>query len=156
MSRTMRVDGKFGGSIDGTGGADLAGISDQGGGGRMSRLRRGLDHRGQPRPVPVAGGLPRTDPQGLRLGTAVAVAFARNPMTVATIANDRQARIAPVGASMISSSLQSASTCPRATPGIGPPGATPHPRRLGQAHRWDVPSRTAGRYFGFGPWGYLL
>ena len=29
MSRTMRVDGNIGGSIDGTGGADLAGISDQ-------------------------------------------------------------------------------------------------------------------------------
>jgi hypothetical protein len=34
--------------------------------------------------------LPPTDRQGLRLGTAIAVAVARNPMTVATIAKDLQ------------------------------------------------------------------
>jgi hypothetical protein len=150
----MRVDGNIGGSIDGTGGADLAGISDQvAAAERVGYAGVWTTEVSRDPFLPLLLAADRS--RRLTLGTAVAVAFARNPMTVATIANDLQARIAPVGASMISSSLQSASSSPRATPGIGPPDATPHPRRLAQAHRWDVPSRTAGRYFGLGPWGYL-
>jgi probable F420-dependent oxidoreductase len=90
MSSTMRVDGNIGGSIDGTGGADLAGISDQ----VAAAERVGYDgvwttEVSRDPFLPLLLAADRS--QGLTLGTAVAIAFARNPMTVATIANDLQA-----------------------------------------------------------------
>jgi probable F420-dependent oxidoreductase len=86
----VRVDANIGGSIDGTGGADLVGIADQ----VAVAERLGYDgvwttevSRDPFLPLVLAADRSRE----LALGTAVAVAFARNPMTVATVANDLQA-----------------------------------------------------------------
>ena len=85
----MRVDGNIGGAIDGTGGGDLAGIAEQVG----AAERVGYDgvwttevSRDPFLPLLLAADRSRT----LTLGTAIAVAFARNPMTVAATANDLQ------------------------------------------------------------------
>ena len=85
----MRVDGNIGGAIDGTGGGDLAGIAEQ----VAAAERVGYDgvwttevSRDPFLPLLLAADRSRT----LTLGTAVAVAFARNPMTVAALANDLQ------------------------------------------------------------------
>ncbi|MFJ8816591.1 TIGR03617 family F420-dependent LLM class oxidoreductase [Amycolatopsis thermoflava] len=83
----MRVDGNIGGAIDGTAGADLADIREQ-----VDLAERvGYDglwstevSRDPFLPLLAAAGQSET----LQLGTAVAVAFARNPMTTATVAND--------------------------------------------------------------------
>jgi probable F420-dependent oxidoreductase len=85
----MRVDGNIGGATDGTGGGDLAGIADQ----VAAAERVGYDgiwttevSRDPFLPLLLAASQSGT----LTLGTAVAVAFARNPMTVAMLANDLQ------------------------------------------------------------------
>ena len=85
----MRVDGNIGGGIDGTGGGDLAGIAEQ----VAAAGRVGYDgvwttevSRDPFLPLLLAAGQSRT----LTLGTGVAVAFARNPMTLAMVANDLQ------------------------------------------------------------------
>ena len=85
----MRVDGNIGGGIDGTGGAELSGIAAQVG----AAERIGYDgvwttevSRDPFLPLLLAADRSST----LTLGTAVAVAFARNPMTLAMVANDLQ------------------------------------------------------------------
>jgi probable F420-dependent oxidoreductase len=83
----MLVDGNIGGSIDGTGGGDLAVIADQVAGAE----RVGYDgvwttEVSRDPFLPLLLAVERS--RGLQVGTAVAVAFARNPMTVATVAND--------------------------------------------------------------------
>jgi probable F420-dependent oxidoreductase len=83
----VRVDGNIGGSIDGTQGADLATLADQ-----VDLAERvGLDgvwstEVGRDPFLPLALAAQRSS--RLDVGTAVAVAFARNPMTVAVTAND--------------------------------------------------------------------
>ncbi|MCW2616737.1 MAG: luciferase family protein [Frankiales bacterium] len=85
----MKVDGNIGGAVDGTGGADLIGLNEQ-----VAQARRvDLDgvwttevSRDPFLPLLLAA---QQDPD-LTVGTAVAVAFARNPMTTATVANDLQ------------------------------------------------------------------
>jgi probable F420-dependent oxidoreductase len=85
----MLVDGNIGGSIDGTDGGDLTALTDQ-----VSRAERvGFDgvwstEVGRDPFLPLA--LAAQQSTSLGLGTAVAVAFARNPMTVATTAHDLQ------------------------------------------------------------------
>jgi probable F420-dependent oxidoreductase len=81
------VDGNIGGSIDGTGGADLAVIADQ----VAAADRIGYDgvwstevSRDPFLPLLLAADRSTR----LQLGTAVAVAFARNPMSMAAVAND--------------------------------------------------------------------
>ncbi|HEX9831968.1 MAG TPA: TIGR03617 family F420-dependent LLM class oxidoreductase, partial [Mycobacterium sp.] len=83
----MKVDGNIGGSIDGTGGADLGVLADQ----IASAQRIGYDgiwstevSRDPFLPLLLAA----EKSTSLQLGTAVAVAFARSPMTMATAAND--------------------------------------------------------------------
>lgn len=83
----MQVDGNIGGSIDGTGGADFGVITEQ----IAAAERVGFDgvwstevSRDPFLPLLVAAEKSST----LLLGTAVAVAFARNPMTMAAVAND--------------------------------------------------------------------
>ncbi|WP_370500412.1 LLM class F420-dependent oxidoreductase [Mycolicibacterium sp. jd] len=83
----MHVDGNFGGSIDGTGGADLTVLADQ----IATAERIGYDgiwstevSRDPFLPLMLAADRSAS----LQLGTAVAVAFARSPMTMATVAND--------------------------------------------------------------------
>jgi probable F420-dependent oxidoreductase len=85
----MRVDGNIGGGIDGTGGGDLTGIDEQ----VAAAERVGYDgvwttevSRDPFLPLLLAAGQART----LTLGTAITVAFARNPMTLAMVANDLQ------------------------------------------------------------------
>lgn len=83
----MYVDTNIGGSIDGTEGADLAALDDQ-----LATARHiGFDgvwstevSRDPFLPLILAA---HQAPK-LRIGTAVAVAFARSPMTMATVAND--------------------------------------------------------------------
>ncbi|MCV7229994.1 TIGR03617 family F420-dependent LLM class oxidoreductase [Mycolicibacterium komossense] len=83
----MYIDANIGGSIDGTGGADLAGLTAQ------VAVAERIGHDGvwttevsrDPfLPLAVAAEKSAT----LQLGTAVAVAFARNPMSMAVVAND--------------------------------------------------------------------
>jgi probable F420-dependent oxidoreductase len=81
------VDGNIGGSIDGTGGADRAVLAAQ----LAAAERVGFDgvwstevSRDPFLPLTFAADHTRT----LQLGTAVAVAFARSPMTMAVAAND--------------------------------------------------------------------
>lgn len=83
----MQVDGNFGGSIDGTGGADLGVLAEQVG----LAERIGFDGiwstevaRDPFLPLVIAA----EKSTRLQLGTAVAVAFARSPMTMAVVAND--------------------------------------------------------------------
>ncbi|MBJ7337564.1 LLM class F420-dependent oxidoreductase [Mycolicibacterium sp.] len=83
----MDVDGNFGGSIDGTGGADLSTLADQ----VAEAERIGYDglwstevSRDPFLPLALAAAWSPT----VRIGTAVAVAFARNPMSMAVVAND--------------------------------------------------------------------
>ncbi|MCX2932379.1 LLM class F420-dependent oxidoreductase [Mycobacterium sp. CVI_P3] len=83
----MYVDSNIGGSIDGTGGADLAILDEQ----ITAAERVGFDgiwstevSRDPFLPLLLAADRSRT----MQLGTAVAVAFARNPMTTAMVAND--------------------------------------------------------------------
>ncbi|MCV7054306.1 LLM class F420-dependent oxidoreductase [Mycolicibacterium gilvum] len=83
----MHVDGNFGGSIDGTGGADLAILAEQ----IASAERVGFDgiwstEVSRDPFLPLLLAADRSE--SLQLGTAVAVAFARSPMTMATVAND--------------------------------------------------------------------
>jgi len=83
----MRVDGNIGGSIDGTGGADLSVLVEQ----VTAAEAIGFDGvwstevaRDPFLPLVIAAERSTT----LQLGTAVAVAFARSPMTMAVVAND--------------------------------------------------------------------
>lgn len=83
----MHVDGNIGGSIDGTGGADLGVLAEQ----VEAAERIGFDGiwstevaRDPFLPLVIAAEKSGT----LQLGTAVAVAFARSPMTTAVVAND--------------------------------------------------------------------
>lgn len=85
----MLIDGNIGGSIDGTGGANLFDIREQ----VKLAERAGFDgvwstevSRDPFLPLLLAAeNAPR-----LHVGTAIAVAFARTPMTLATVANDMQ------------------------------------------------------------------
>jgi probable F420-dependent oxidoreductase len=85
----MKVDGNIGGAIDGTGGGDLGVIA-----GQVAEAERvGYDgvwttevSRDPFLPLLLAADRSRT----LTLGTAIAVAFARSPMTVAAVAGDLQ------------------------------------------------------------------
>lgn len=85
----MKVDGNIGGTIDGTGGGDLAAVA-----GQVARAEAaGLDgvwtaETSRDPFLPLLLAADRSP--ALTLGTAVAVAFARNPMTVASVANDLQ------------------------------------------------------------------
>jgi probable F420-dependent oxidoreductase len=83
----MQVDGNIGGGIDGTGGADLAVLTDQ----IAAAETVGFNgvwstevSRDPFLPLVMAAQQSAT----LQLGTAVAVAFARSPMTMAVVAND--------------------------------------------------------------------
>jgi alkanesulfonate monooxygenase SsuD/methylene tetrahydromethanopterin reductase-like flavin-dependent oxidoreductase (luciferase family) len=85
----MKVDANVGGMIDGTGGGDLRVIASQ----VTEAEDAGLDgvwttetSRDPFLPLLLAADRSRT----LTLGTAIAVAFARSPMTVAAVANDLQ------------------------------------------------------------------
>lgn len=85
----MLVDGNIGGTIDGTSGADIAELDAQ----VESADRIGFDgvwttEVGRDPFLPLALAARRAPRLGV--GTAVAVAFARNPMTVAVAANDVQ------------------------------------------------------------------
>ena len=85
----MKVDGNIGGGIDGTGGGDLDVIAGQ----VAAAERTGYDgvwttEVSHDPFLPLLLAADRSP--GLMLGTAVAVAFARSPMTVATAANDLQ------------------------------------------------------------------
>lgn len=83
----MYVDSNIGGGIDGTGGADFDALTDQ-----ITQAQRiGFDglwstevNRDPFLPLAIAA---QAAP-GLQLGTAVAVAFARSPMTIASVAYD--------------------------------------------------------------------
>lgn len=85
----MLIDGNIGGSIDGTGGANLDDIREQ----VELAEQAGFDgvwstevSRDPFLPLLLAAeNAPR-----LHVGTAIAVAFARSPMTLATVANDMQ------------------------------------------------------------------
>lgn len=86
----MQVDGNIGGGIDGTGGADLRVLADQ----VATAEKIGFDgvwstevNRDPFLPLVLAADRSTT----LNLGTAVAVAFARNPMSMAVAANDLNA-----------------------------------------------------------------
>jgi probable F420-dependent oxidoreductase len=83
----MYIDANIGGSIDGTGGADLTGLTAQ-----IAAAER-IGHDGiwttevsRDPFLPLA--LAADKSAHLQLGTAVAVAFARNPMSMAVVAND--------------------------------------------------------------------
>jgi probable F420-dependent oxidoreductase len=85
----MKVDVNVGGTVDGTGGGDLRLVASQ----VTEAEDAGLDgvwttetSRDPFLPLLLAADRSRT----LTLGTAIAVAFARNPMTVAAVANDLQ------------------------------------------------------------------
>jgi probable F420-dependent oxidoreductase len=85
----MKVDGNMGGTVDGTGGGDLGAIARQ----VAEAEAAGLDglwttetSRDPFLPLLLAADRSPT----LTLGTAIAVAFARNPMTVASVATDLQ------------------------------------------------------------------
>ena len=85
----MKVDGNIGGGIDGTGGGDLGVIAGQ----VAAAERTGYDgvwttEVSHDPFLPLLLAADRSP--GLMLGTAIAVAFARSPMTVATAANDLQ------------------------------------------------------------------
>jgi probable F420-dependent oxidoreductase len=86
----MRIDVNVGGSVDGTGGADLATIAEQVAAAERAGFAGVWTTEVSRDPflplVHAADRAPR-----LTLGTAVAVAFARNPMTVAVAANDLHA-----------------------------------------------------------------
>jgi probable F420-dependent oxidoreductase len=86
----MYIDGNIGGGIDGTNGGDLAVLAEQIG----AAERIGFDgiwstevNRDPFLPLMLAAERSRA----LQLGTAVAVAFARSPMTMAAAANDLHA-----------------------------------------------------------------
>ncbi|TAM64408.1 LLM class F420-dependent oxidoreductase [Mycobacterium sp.] len=83
----MYIDANIGGSVDGTGGADLEGLAAQ----VATAELLGFDgvwstevSRDPFLPLMIAAERSRV----LQLGTAIAVAFARSPMTMATAAND--------------------------------------------------------------------
>ena len=85
----MKVDGNIGGGIDGTGGGDLGVIAGQ----VAAAEQVGYDgvwttEVGHDPFLPLLLAADRSP--ALTLGTAIAVAFARSPMTVATVANDLQ------------------------------------------------------------------
>ncbi len=85
----MKVDGNIGGTIDGTSGAHLADISEQ----IEAAEDVGYDgvwtaETSRDPFLPLVLAADRSSE--LTLGTAIAVAFARNPMTVAVTANDLQ------------------------------------------------------------------
>ncbi|MCU1647657.1 MAG: luciferase family protein [Nocardia sp.] len=86
----MLVDGNIGGSIDGTGGGDLTVINDQ----VDFADRLGYDGLWSTEVardpfLPLLAAAQRSP--RIQVGTAVAVAFARNPMTMAMAANDLHA-----------------------------------------------------------------
>jgi probable F420-dependent oxidoreductase len=85
----MKVDGNIGGGIDGTGGGNLGVIAAQ----VAAAERVGYDgvwttEVSHDPFLPLLLAADRSC--ALMLGTAIAVAFARSPMTVATVANDLQ------------------------------------------------------------------
>ena len=85
----MKVDGNIGGGVDGTGGGDLAVIAGQ----VAAAEEAGYDgvwttEVGHDPFLPLLLAADRSP--ALTLGTAIAVAFARSPMTVAAVANDLQ------------------------------------------------------------------
>lgn len=85
----MRVDGNIGGAVDGTSGGDLSGILEQ----VAIAEELGLDAvwSAETNRDPFLPLLLAAEHSGrLTVGTAVAVAFARTPMTVAVLANDLQ------------------------------------------------------------------
>jgi probable F420-dependent oxidoreductase len=86
----MHVDANIGGSSDGTGGGDLAALI-----GQIAAAERcgfdGLWSAEVSRDPFLPLMLVANESAGLQLGTAVAVAFARNPMTVASAAYDLNA-----------------------------------------------------------------
>ncbi|MHA6758288.1 LLM class F420-dependent oxidoreductase [Streptacidiphilus sp. PAMC 29251] len=86
----MRIDGDLGGGMDGTDVADFAGIAGQ------VAAAEGLGYDGvwtselgRDPFLPLL--LAAEHSERLQIGTGIAVAFARNPMTVATMANDLHA-----------------------------------------------------------------
>lgn len=86
----MDVDGNIGGGIDGTGGADLAVLTAQ----ITTAERIGFDgvwstEVSRDPFLPLVLAADRS--ADLQLGTSVAVAFARNPMSMAVVANDLNA-----------------------------------------------------------------
>ena len=70
-------------------GFDPTSIAEQAAEAEASGLRRRVVGRDQPRPVP-AHRLGAAATERLEFGTGIAVAFARNPMTLAVVANDLQ------------------------------------------------------------------
>jgi probable F420-dependent oxidoreductase len=85
----MKVDGNIGGAIDGTGGGDLGTIAGQVAGAEAAGLDGVWTTETSRDPfLPLL--LAADHSPALTLGTAIAVAFARNPMTVASVANDLQ------------------------------------------------------------------
>jgi probable F420-dependent oxidoreductase len=85
----MKADGNIGGTIDGTGGGDLGAIARQVAEAEAAALDGVWSTETSRDPfLPLLLAADRS-PQ-LTLGTAIAVAFARNPMTVAAVANDLQ------------------------------------------------------------------
>lgn len=86
----MDVDGNIGGGIDGTGGADLAVLTAQ----IATAKKIGFDgvwstEVSRDPFLPLVLAADRS--ADLQLGTSVAVAFARNPMSMAVVANDLNA-----------------------------------------------------------------
>lgn len=86
-TRAMKVDVNIGGSIDGTGGAELSVLDQQ----LAEALRLGFDgvwttEVSRDPFLPLVLAAQRSN--SMQIGTAVAVAFARSPMTMATVAND--------------------------------------------------------------------
>ncbi len=86
----MYVDGNIGGSIDGTGGADLGVLAEQVGTAELIGFD-GIWSTEVARDPFLPLVLAAEKSSSLQLGTAVAVAFARSPMTMATAANDLNA-----------------------------------------------------------------
>ena len=83
----MKVDGNIGGSIDGTGGADLGILTGQVAGAELMGFD-GIWSTEVARDPFLPLVLAAEKSSSLQLGTAVAVAFARNPMSMAVVAND--------------------------------------------------------------------
>jgi len=86
----MLIDGNIGGSVDGTTGADLGALEDQVAlAERVGYAGVWSTEVGRDPFLPLA--LAARQSSSLTVGTAVAVAFARNPMTLAATAHDLQA-----------------------------------------------------------------
>ncbi len=114
----MRVDGNIGGAIDGTGGGDLADIAEQvGAAGRVGYDGVWTTEVSRDPFLPLLLAADRSPT--LTLGTAIAVAFARNPMTVAMVANDLQSFSSGRFVLGLGSPSSGGSACPGPSP---PPG----------------------------------